>query len=74
MKRTNWMLTAAFAFALAAGIVALATPLSAAPPDFPHGPPTAPNCTKPCKPFVRVGGLTCPFVGCFDTGECAYRC
>jgi len=47
------------------------TPVTAAPPDFPHGPPTAPKCTKPCKPFVRVGDLTCPFVGCFDTGECA---
>ena len=74
MKRTPWLLAATLVFSLTVGILALASPAAAAPPDFPHGPPTAPNCTKPCKPFIRSGSLTCPFVGCFDTGECAYRC
>ena len=74
MKRTRFLLAATLVLSLAAGILALSTPIGASPPDVPHGPPTGPNCQKPCKPFIRVGDLTCPFVGCFDTGECAYRC
>ena len=67
MKRTHWLLAATFALALAAGMVALTTPAQA-------DPPLPPNCTRHCKPFLKVGGMKCPNVGCFETGECAYIC
>lgn len=75
MKPANWMLAAVFAFAFAAGVLALSSTVSAAPPESFPRPPTGPLCNHPCRPFVRFGDLVCPFVGCFtETGECAYRC
>jgi len=67
--------------ALLVGMIALATPTQAGPPEkVPPRPIPAPvydeDCKRPCPLWLPLhGGYRCRFVGCFvETGECAYRC